>query len=356
VTGGLGYYSFWKVGSWQPGPEVVRDHRHPGPAPLAFSADGRLLALAMSQVRLVDAATGNTLATLAGPGSAPISGLCFSPDGSRLAVARQDREVQLWDLRSLRRLLSTFGLDYAMPPFEPQIPAGPPEELRVRVALPSDPNPAGAWARYWLRRGKSEESVGHWSDAIESYTKALKLLPASAPASERAQLLDRRAQTYCRSGCYEAARTDWLRALELVLERDDIGLHLARSYVICPASLRSPHRALPLALAAVEHQPVLKQGLNTLGITYYRLGKYQDAANVLRRSLRNRNHQTASQDLFFLAMCHAKLGDPDGAKKWYEESMQQFQKEKGTWTASEAAELKDIQAEAESVLVRDSKP
>jgi serine/threonine protein kinase/WD40 repeat protein/Tfp pilus assembly protein PilF len=356
VTGGLGHYSFWHVGSWQPGPELVCDHRHPGPAPLAFSADGRLLALAMPQVRLVDAATGNTLATLTGPDSTLISGLCFSPDGSRLAVARHDREVQLWDLRSLRRQLSSFGLDYPMPPYEPPTPSGPPEELRVRVLLPSGPDQAGAWTRYWLRRGQTEEVVASWSDAIESYTKALKLLPSSAPQSERAHVLDRRAQSYWRSGCYEAARADWLRALELAPEPDDVRLHLARSYVVCPPPHRSPHRALPLALAAVEHQPVLRQGLNTLGITYYRLGKYQEAADVLGRSLRERNHQTAAQDLFFLAMCSAKLGDPEGAKKWYEEAVQQFQKRKGSWTAFEAAELKDFHAEAESILAGDGKP
>jgi tetratricopeptide (TPR) repeat protein len=310
----------------------------------------------MPQVRLVDTATGNILATLAGPDSTLISGLCFSPDGSRLAVARQDREVQLWDVRALRRQLTAFGLDDGMPPYEPQIPTGPPEELRLRVVLPSGPNPAGAWARYWLRRGKAEDSVGHWSDAIESYTRSLKLLPAGAPPSERAHVLDRRAQSCCRSGCYEAARADWLRALELVPELDDVRLHLARSYVICPLPLQSPHRALPLALAAVEHQPVLKQALSTLGITYYRLGKYQEAADVLRRSLREHNDPAAPQDLFFLAMCHAKLGDPDGARKRYEEAMQQLEKRRGSWAASEAAELKDSQAEAESVLVGDGKP
>jgi serine/threonine protein kinase/WD40 repeat protein len=357
VTGGLGHYSFWKVGSWQPGPELVSEHSHSGPAPLAFSADSRLLALAMSQVRLVDAATGNTLATLAGPDSALISGLCFSPDGTRLAVARQDREVQLWDLRALRRQLSAFGLDYAMPPYEPEAAAGPPEKLHVRVVLPSGANHAGVWAGYWLRRGTWEESVRHcWSDAIDSYTKALKLLPSSAPPSERVRVLDRRAHSYWRSDCYEAARADWLRALELAPEQDEIRLHLARSYVVCPPPLRSPHRALPLALAAAEHQPVPKQALSTLGITYYRLGKYQEAADVLRRSLRDGNPEASPQDLFFLAMCHARLGNPDGAKTSYEEAVQQFQKRKGSWAAHEAAELKDFQAEAESVLVGDGKP
>jgi tetratricopeptide (TPR) repeat protein len=113
---------------------------------------------------------------------------------------------------------------------------------------------------------------------------------------------------------------------------------------------------LPLALAAVEHQPVLKQGLNTLGIAYYRLGKYHEAADVLWRSLRERNHSTAAQDLFFLAMCHAKLGDPDRAKKSYEDAVKQLQKRNVSWTAYENAELKEFQAEAESVLAGDRKP
>jgi WD40 repeat protein len=71
----------------------------------------------------------------------------FSPDGSRLAAARQDRDVQLWDLRALRRQLAAFDLDWPSPPFEraarPRSGSGP-----LRVALGPSPKTAQNWSDY----------------------------------------------------------------------------------------------------------------------------------------------------------------------------------------------------------------
>ena len=78
---------------------------------LAYSPDGKLLALGtFREVRLADA-NGTTLATL--PGEAEeVRSVAFSPDGTRLAAAgglpAQKGEVKIWDVAA-RKLLTTIN-------------------------------------------------------------------------------------------------------------------------------------------------------------------------------------------------------------------------------------------------------
>jgi WD40 repeat protein len=66
-------------------------------------------------VQLIDPSRGQELATLEAPDAQAVTALCFSPDGSRLAVARGDigsHVIQLWDLRLVRRQLRAMRLDW----------------------------------------------------------------------------------------------------------------------------------------------------------------------------------------------------------------------------------------------------
>jgi serine/threonine protein kinase/WD40 repeat protein len=120
VVGGQGEYRFWATGSWQAGLVLARDHLEPTPGPLAFSRDGRVLAIAPSarRLRLVAADTGKTLATLTPPRSRMIRELSFSADGALLAVAG-DGPVQLWDLRHIGEALASREFDWGLPAFRP---------------------------------------------------------------------------------------------------------------------------------------------------------------------------------------------------------------------------------------------
>src|SRR5262249_42734164 len=131
-----GDYRAWRVGDWQPLWTIGRSRLYEGPGPVACARDGRLAAIALSPdvVRLVDVTTGRTVAALEGPDPKVIYGLCFAPDGPRLAVAPGGRAVQGWALRAVRRDLATMRLDWDLPPLPPpRAGAGGPAVVRVEV-------------------------------------------------------------------------------------------------------------------------------------------------------------------------------------------------------------------------------
>jgi WD40 repeat protein len=113
VNGTETEYRFWEVGSWRPGLRIPRTPPT-GAGPLAFSTDGKILAIAHAfrEVRLIETVTGRELATLAAPEPHPIRWLCFRPDGEQLAVACEKGVLQLWDLRRIRERLVELGLGW----------------------------------------------------------------------------------------------------------------------------------------------------------------------------------------------------------------------------------------------------
>jgi eukaryotic-like serine/threonine-protein kinase len=118
LTGGQSDYRFWQVGSWAPGPVIERENPGSYHGPLAFSKDGRMLAIAPTQqhVLLFDFVNRRALTTLTAPDAHTLSRLCFNHDGTALAASTDNHVVQLWDLRTIRRQLASIGLDWDSPP------------------------------------------------------------------------------------------------------------------------------------------------------------------------------------------------------------------------------------------------
>lgn len=94
-----------------------RLRREPGQGtagPLAFSPDGRLLAMAHSSydVQLVEAGSAEPIVRFPNPRATFIGDLDFSPDGRYLLVVSPSRYQYVWDLQELRRELRGMRLDW----------------------------------------------------------------------------------------------------------------------------------------------------------------------------------------------------------------------------------------------------
>jgi serine/threonine protein kinase/WD40 repeat protein len=114
-------FSFWDVATLQLIHRLPRDVAlYPGH--VAFSPDGRLMALEMAPavLHLKEVATGRTVAKLEDPNGDRATWQGFTPDGTRLVVAaKYASAIHVWDLRAIRTRLKHMNLDWDWPEFPP---------------------------------------------------------------------------------------------------------------------------------------------------------------------------------------------------------------------------------------------
>jgi serine/threonine protein kinase/WD40 repeat protein len=262
ATGGGGV-RLWEVGTWRPGP-IVSGPNHTN---FAFACDGRLLAVQDDPgiVRLVVPKTGKELARLTAPVDTPLLPCCFTPDGAQLiARGEADKALYIFDLAAIRRQLREMGLDWD-PPLDPAPPPPiePPRPLKIEVDLGD------------LAAPKPEEKA---RQEIARYRSILKAKPDDALACN----------------------------------------NLAWIYATGPEALRDLKEALALAEKALRLAPDNATYRNTLGVVYYRAGRYREAAETLQANLQKQPDQFLAGDLYFLAMSHHRLGNTATAQVYYD--------------------------------------
>src|SRR5262249_32812446 len=152
---------------------------------IAFSPDGKVVAVlhSMSEVRLIEPATGRELARLPSVGWP----YCFSPDGSQLVTYAGDSgDLHVWDLRLIRRQLNEMDLDWDLPAIPPpedgQLAEGP---LRVKV-MPGEPLASSdeLKAQAHFERGLAYIQARKYSRAAKDFNNAAALDPKRPPWKE----------------------------------------------------------------------------------------------------------------------------------------------------------------------------
>jgi hypothetical protein len=278
-----------------------------------------------------DVATGQETLTLKGH-DGWVHSAAFSPDGKRLASASIDGTVKVWDAATSQEVLTLKGHT-----------AGVIGGVTSVAFSPDGQRLASA--------GGLDGKVKVW-DPVRHPVEILR---------ERAfDLVESLFTTHIR-------RADVLQALRdnprLTESLRQAALVLAEQYHLDPLTLngeswavvRQPNasaaayrRALLQVEEACRLEPQHGDYVNTLGVAQYRNGLYREAADTLQKRLAAGRGSDAF-DLFFLAMCRAKLGEPARAKECFDRAVKWTEAQKNL-APQWAEELKAFRTEAEAAL------
>jgi serine/threonine protein kinase/WD40 repeat protein/tetratricopeptide (TPR) repeat protein len=358
----------WEVGSWRAG---VRLGGY-----FCWNTDGRLLAVQdlLSVIRLVEPQSGKEIFRLTGPEATWYSTACLTRDGARLIATVLDYSVILvWDLRLIRKELQELGMDWDWPEFPPvpksrtskspltvQVDPGifdqPPfkdDHLAVAVfSLQIILQPLNFEA--YFERGMAYARLEDRAKAVADYEMFLRLAPKNDRRRPDVQ--------FRRALIYHDYFQDDRSAVAAVAEAADASVDsigwpgrfatlcndLAWQTVKDRPTTRPPAPALRLARKAVEIEPHNWFFQNTLGVVLYRLGEYQEAARCLDANAQ-RSGRYAAFDLYFLAMCTQRLGNPAKAREYFDRANAFTEGESGL-SPVHRQELTAFRAEANEVL------
>jgi eukaryotic-like serine/threonine-protein kinase len=318
-------FSFWDIGTLQSILRLPRDAAQ-FPGHVSFSPDGKLMALEMAPaiIHLKEVATGRTVAKLEDPHGNRATWQGFTPDGTQLVVVSSySSAIHIWDLRAIRTRLKEMKLDWDWPEF-------PPESTSQAPRAES------------LVHAESEKSTSY---AEREFSEPLTIevdlgelaKPLPLTREQKAQ------QTIERYRNFEA-RPETAMACNA----------LAWALLTGPERFRNAKDAVPLAERALQLQDsdsaVPRASYrNTLGLAYYRTGRYRDAVEVLRENVTAQADGALAFDLYFLAMSYCQLGDAVRAREYYDLAVRWTMAQKNI-SAGLAEELKLFLAEAEEVL------
>jgi hypothetical protein len=261
---------------------------------LAFSGDGKLAIAAPGQtIEIRNASTGRLISTFTG-NTAPVAGLAFTPDGTRLASTSMDGMVKLWDTATGQEALvlrghtsSVWGVAFT--------PDG------TLLATADNDCRLNLWdARPWTPEAAIEREALGLLDSL--FAKPLR----------KADVVD-----YLKNSSTIRPRSRQL-ALSLV-DRYHEQTNPEAYHRVSWALVRQPylnafqyHFALLQAEHARRLDPDRQAHQIGLGAALYRTGGYREAIETLEKA--ERLNKSSPAVLAFLAMSHYRLGQQEQAR------------------------------------------
>jgi tetratricopeptide (TPR) repeat protein len=299
---------------WDPGgaPLRVADARHAVYAAAFAPREARIASGHEDGVlRIWDAATLALLAEAMGH-TLRIVAVAFSPDGTRIATGSGDRTVRLWDAESgmLYATLRGHDADVRAVAFSPDgariASAGGDHRILLWETEPADSRVPDAG------RAKMQSSAKQLVEELFENRSALE--EVLAEIDDRTDL-----SADLRRAAVHAAR---------VYTDDPVLLNYRAWAAVHPPTRSSETYAQALRQAELARRLSPEPGwalLNTLGVARYRAGDYRKALEALREAQAlGKTLPLALDDrineLCFLAMAHARSGEPDAALRELEEA------------------------------------
>jgi WD40 repeat protein/serine/threonine protein kinase len=308
------------------GPDFGRGGKHGdgtgwGDGTVPTSPDGRRIAIAAFDepvVHIKDAAADRVLTTLRGH-TGDIMCVTFSPDGTRIATASQDQTIKIWDAENGRELLTLRGHTHVV----------------CCVAFSPD--------GYILASGGIDTTARVWdatpfsSDDLHKQ-EARRMVPRIHQSQFKDELIERLRVDSTRS---EPVRAAAMAIVEKLADDPELLNKASWGFVRTPdAPLDDYLRALRRAEAAVRLAPENGTYSKTLGVALYRVGRYEEALEALRRAAAldtaQRGRPTPTE-IAFLAMTYHRLGDFVKARAGLEDLRSRMK---------EAEAAKDVESQA----------
>jgi serine/threonine protein kinase/WD40 repeat protein len=249
----------------------------------------------------------------------------FSPDGKVLAAESGEGAVRLLDPATGRELVRLESPDQGRCAYTTFSPDG-----NSFIAVNGDFPAINVWDLRQLRQQLEELDLDWKADPLPPAKKAEPIAPGTPPL-----------EVVIDSGSLAGVA----KARETALQWNNDAWHL----VTGSAHKRDPARALQLIQQALKEDPDNPVYRNTLGVVQYRNGQFKEAVATLNTSLAAGNGQFDAFDLFFLAMCHARLGDKAMARECFDRSVKWAEGRKEL-PAQYVEEVKAFRTEAEEVL------
>jgi serine/threonine protein kinase/tetratricopeptide (TPR) repeat protein len=216
----------------------------------------------------------------------------------------------------------------------------------LAAAHPAEPDYHRSRAAFQRQLAQRQATDNRVPDADKSYLEAIasyqKIIAEFPKYDDLWRVYDGLAQALSASNRPLEADEARRKMVELAPNNAGTLNNLAWSFAtFADASARNATLAVELAKKGIELDPQNEQLSNTLGVAYYRAGKWQDAIEWLEKSMKIRisgnvgdpsnrgfdqllklRHGGDSFDWFFLAMAHWQLDHKDEARKWHAKAVE----------------------------------